>query len=198
MRTIYKFAILTFVSSTLLVVACKKEQSSNSVPTPVNIFTTQVPPDRTLNDSIWTDSTGIQIGLKFQSSVPILISGIKYFKTAANIGQHVGQIYSSTGDLLASQEFSSESDSGWQSATFATPVKMAANTTFIASCFSSLGYYNSSDWTLYANITNGTLTILADGKDGPNGVFKYTNSPAFPDSSFRKTNYWIDIIEQKQ
>ena len=166
--------------------------------TPDNLFTTQTPKTSTLSDRWKTDSTGISVGLKFRSSVAINITAIKFYKSTNNDGFHIAQLYTGNGLLLASDTVRNETDSGWQTYTLPSPIPMAANTTFIASYFSSNGKYVSTNDVLKHSMNNGTLSILADGQDGPNGVYAYCNNPAFPDSGFQSTNYWVDITEEKQ
>ncbi len=48
------------------------------------------------------------------------VTGIRFYKSAANIGPHVGNLWDSTGTLLATATFTDESDSGWQQVTFST------------------------------------------------------------------------------
>ena len=195
MKITFKGVIFALSCIFLLSISCKKDETPS---TPVSIFLPdQYPTGTTLNDSTKTDSTGIEVGLKFRSTVAVTISGMKYFRTPGNFGYHIGQLYSMDRTLLASQMFTNETDSGWQTVMFTSPVAISPNTTFIAAYFSSLGFYVSNDYKLNRSITNGTLSILPDGADGPNGVYSYTNSPAFPDSGYQSTNYWIDVIEKK-
>jgi uncharacterized protein DUF4082 len=192
------FSILILVIA-VVAFACHKEQSStnNSQPIPENIMSEgQVPPvNRTLNDSLKTDSTGIEVAMKFRSTEAATIVGIRYFKTSGNIGNHVAQFYSADDSvLLATAAFTNETDSGWQSVNFPTAVTIKPNVTYIAAYYSSLGFYTSTDGMLQSSITNAPFRILSDGEDGPNGVFKYTNRPAFPDTAWIQTYYWIDLI----
>ena len=184
--------IFTILGIYLLSISCTKELSAVAPPTTgsVSIFTTQVPMGPTYNDS----TGGIELGLKFQSSVAGYADGIKFYKTSGDAGTHTGQLYSSDGTLLASAVFTNETDSGWQRVLFATAIPIAANTTYIAAYFSSLGNYTSTVFGLKTAILNPPLTALADSTDGINGVYKYTNTPALPDSGYLSNNYWVDII----
>jgi hypothetical protein len=40
---------------------------------------------------------------------------------------------------------------------------------------------------------NSPLTALANGTDGPNGLYRYGAS-AFPTNSFGAANYWVDVV----
>lgn len=187
-----KKVIFTILGIYLLSISCKKERSAVAPPTTgsVSIFTTQVPTSPTYNDS----TGGVELGLKFQSSVAGYADGVKFYKTSGNAGTHTGQLYSSDGTLLASAVFANETDSGWQHVLFAAAIPIAANTTYIAAYFSSLGNYTSTVFGLKTAIINPPLTALADSTDGINGLYKYTNIPALPDGGYQANNYWVDII----
>ena len=176
----------------LLAMSCKKEQSAIAPPpnAPITIFTRQIPPSLTGNDG----TGGIELGVKFQSLVSGSLAGIRFYKTPGNIGMHTAQLYSADGTLLASKGFISESDSGWQQVYFDTTVLIASNTTYIAAYFSPLGNYSSTVSGLKTEIINGPLTALADGEDGVNGLYKYTDTPALPDRGYNSSDYWVDII----
>jgi len=184
----------------ILNISCKKEQSTehNSPPsqTPpttdsVSIFTNQKPTGQTENDK---KGAGIEFGVKFQTTIAGNIVGTKFYKTPGDSGTRTAQLYSIDGTLLASKAASNETDSGWQSVFFDTAIPIAANTTYIAAYYSSLGNYILTAYGLKTAITNGPLTALADSTDGINGLFKYTNIPVLPDSGYLSSNYWVDII----
>lgn len=139
------------------------------------------------------DSGAIEIGVKFRTSQAGTITGIRFYKGAGNSGVHVGSLWTATGTKLASVTFSGESASGWQQANFTTPVSVAANTTYVASYFAPSGHYATSDGYFKTPVTNGPLTALQDGTDGPNGVYSYGTS-AFPTQGYVSTNYWVDVV----
>jgi hypothetical protein len=161
----------------------------------LTIFTTQKPPDdATDNDGVNNPATGIETGVKFRSSQSGFISGVRFYKTTDNLGIHVGELYATDGTLLARATFSSETASGWQTVEFSTPVVILANTTYIASYFSPLGNYKGTVNYFTTAVVNSPLTGLADGTDGPNGVYKYTAAEAMPVNGGAATNYWVDAI----
>ena len=49
--------------------------------------------------------------------------GVRFYKGTGNTGTHVGSLWSPSGERLAQATFSNESATGWQSVTFATPVR---------------------------------------------------------------------------
>lgn len=140
---------------------------------------------------------GIEVGVKFRSAVNGYVTGVRFYKGSDNGGAnstHVGKLWSADGtSLLASATFINETESGWQEVRFTAPVYITANTTYIASYYSPSGYFAYSGAGLTNAVTSASLTALAAGTDGPNGVFKYGGGfPNDPLSS--NANYWADVL----
>ena len=68
------------------------------------------------------DSASTEVGVQFQSDTNGYITGIRFYKASANTGTHVGNLWTSTGQLLASATFTNETASGWQQVNFSQPV----------------------------------------------------------------------------
>jgi hypothetical protein len=155
--------------------------------------------------SIWTastvpatvnsaDSNAVEVGVKFRADVAGTVTGIRFYKGSQNTGTHVGHLWSSSGTLLATVTFTNETASGWQQATFSTPVSIQANTTYVASYYCPRGYYSSNGYFFAsAAVNNPPLHALQDNADGPNGVYLYGQS-GFPNQSWQATNYWVDVL----
>jgi hypothetical protein len=140
------------------------------------------------------DAQPVELGVRFRSDVSGTITGVRFYKGASNTGPHVGHLWSNTGALLATATFTGETASGWQQVNFATPVTIAANTTYIGSYHTDTGNYavNSAYFTS-TGVDNAPLHALKDGSDGPNGAFVYGAS-AFPSQTFNANNYWVDVV----
>ncbi|WP_251599334.1 DUF4082 domain-containing protein, partial [Arthrobacter sp. GN70] len=119
------------------------------------------------------------------------------YKGSQNTGTHTGYLWSGTGSLLASVTFTNETASGWQQATFNTPVAITANTTYLVSYYAPNGNYSATSGYFSSAADNPPLHGLASGTDGPNGVYNYGNA-AFPTNSYNNTNYWVDAIFSTQ
>jgi Domain of unknown function (DUF4082) len=168
------------------------------IPTGQTIITNQLPansPNGTQKDAEGGGLVGIELGAKFRSTVSGVVLGIRFYKTQGNTGTHIGELYSYPGGVLLGQAtFLNETPTGWQYAIFNTPIAIAANTTYVTAYFSPNGFYRSTNFGLNTAIVNSPLTLLANGTDGPNGLFKYTNTSAFPNNNFQSSNYWVDIL----
>lgn len=154
--------------------------------------------------SIWDDATlpaspyendgqPIELGVKFRSAANGYITGLRFYKGASNGGTHVGHLWSAAGAQLAEATFTSETASGWQTVTLATPVPVTANTTYVASYHSPAGGFAFQSNYFTTARENLPLRALADGEDGPNAVYKYGAS-GFPTSTFGASNYWVDVV----
>jgi VCBS repeat-containing protein len=137
-----------------------------------------------------TDASAVELGVKFQSSVAGTVSGIRFYKSSQDTGVHTGELWSSTGTKLATVTFSNESASGWQSATFSSPVTVTPGATYTASYHTEVGHYSNTGNYFTANVTSGPLTAPAAG----NGVYAYGTSSLFPTNTFQSTNFWVDVM----
>lgn len=138
----------------------------------------------------------VELGMKFNSTVAGYITGFRYYKTAGVTGVHTGHLWDNTGTLLASQVFTNETSTGWQSVQLTTPVAITPNTTYIVSYFSSTGDFVRQVPFFTQPVINGFLRGLADGEDGGNGVYAYSATPIYPDNSSGSSNYYADVLFQ--
>jgi hypothetical protein len=140
------------------------------------------------------DTAALELGMKFRSEIGGYVKGIRFYKGAGNTGTHTGSLWSATGELLGRVTFTGESGSGWQQALLPVPVQISPNTTYVVSYHAPNGGYSLSQGFFAGNApANWPLQGLADGQDGPNGLFRYGPS-AFPDQSYGASNYWVDLM----
>jgi hypothetical protein len=139
------------------------------------------------------DTSAVELGMKFQASVPGTITGLRFYKSATNTGTHIGTLWTSTGTRLGTVTFANETASGWQQATLPTPVAIQANTTYVVSYHTTVGRYSANNAYFGSAIVNGPLTALADGAAGGNGVYLY-GAGGFPTQTYQASNYWVDVV----
>ena len=170
-----------------------------SVDCPCSIWGTAATP--AVTDS--GDGASVELGVKFQTDTPGTVTGIRFYKAAANTGTHIGDLWTASGKLLASATFTGETASGWQQVNFAQPVALTPNTTYIASYFAPNGHYSQDGAYFYTvpeisapanSVDSPPLHALRNTNGTVNGVFTYSGSPAFPASSFEASNYWVDVV----
>ncbi|MFZ4515960.1 MAG: DUF4082 domain-containing protein, partial [Acidimicrobiia bacterium] len=161
----------------------------NAAVATTNIFGTALPTVPSANDP-----QAVELGVKFRVANAVSATGVRFYKGSANTGTHLGRVWSGSGQLLGSATFTGESASGWQQVSFASPITLQANTTYVASVYMPVGGYA---YTMNAFTTQGagnsTVQALANGVDGVNGVYRYVAGGGFPNLGFNATNYFVDV-----
>ena len=135
------------------------------------------------------NSGPLELGVSFKSDVSGTITGIRFYKSSANTGSHVGRLWNHGGTLLASVTFTAETASGWQQANFSTPVAITANTVYVASYGLTLGHF-SANWNYFA--TSGFNNAPLHALQTPDGV--YGTLGTYPANTHQAANYWVDVV----
>ena len=132
--------------------------------------------------------------MQFSSATTGYITGVRFYKAAANTGTHIGSLWTAGGTLLAQATFSGETASGWQQVTFAQPVAIAAGTTYVAGYHTDTGHYSFDLGYFGSNsYTNAPLSAPGGNPSNPNGLYTYSATPTFPTGTFNGSNYWVDV-----
>jgi hypothetical protein len=157
---------------------------------PCSLFSSATVPTVTAD----SDTGSYEMGVKFSSSVATRVLGIKFYKGTGNTGTHTGTLWAADGTQLATGTFTGETASGWQTLTFATPVNIAAGTTYVASYTVPNGHYAADARYFWAgSVTSTPLTAPASAGAVENGVY-HAGGAGFPTSSYQGGNYWVDVI----
>lgn len=171
---------------------------ARTTPAPHLFFDTDQPAtdDQNVYNSAIASSGGAELGMEIASDEAGYITGVRFWAGTQNTGVHTGELWSDNGQLLATATFSSETTGGWQLVYFSSPVVIAANTTYIVSYHTTSPYISDTPGAFSGSgITNLNLTGLANGVDGPNGVYSLGATSAFPNlSDGTSPNYWVDAI----
>jgi hypothetical protein len=117
------------------------------------------------------DATPTEVGMRFRAESNGVITGLRFYKAAGNIGTHTGSLWGEDGGLpLARAVFVNETPSGWQQVNFDTPVPIAAGTTYVASYHAPTGRYSAERPSVSrpadgfaAAVNNPPLQALRDG-----------------------------------
>jgi hypothetical protein len=89
------------------------------------------------SDPTQADNAPLTLGVKFWSSMSGTISGIRFYRPVASPSGYVAQLYTAEGTLLGSVTMATEPAPlpGWQVATFAAPISISPNTTYVAAYY---------------------------------------------------------------
>lgn len=151
-----------------------------------SVFTAAVTPS-TLADA---DSKAVELGMKFSSTVDGFVTGVRFYKgSTQNRGQHVANLWTTSGQRLATAIFTNETSSGWQQVNFATPVAVKANAIYVVSYFAPYGRYAAN-----TNYFKSAIGVSPFWIPSGAGVYRYGSSSGFPTQSYNDSNYWVDVI----
>ncbi len=163
--------------------------TAEAAPCPCSIWSDATVPNGNVNEN---DGQPLELGVKLRSDLPGFVTGLRFYKSPSSSGPHVGHLWASDGTLLATAPFTNLGASGWQEVAVVPPVAISADTTYVAS-YHSPGYYAFSENFFTAALVAPPLRFLADGEDGPNGVYRY-GAAGFPAQTYHASNYWVDVV----
>ena len=132
--------------------------------------------------------------MKFKADYNGSVTGIRFYKAAANTGTHIGSLWTAAGTRLAQATFTNETRvrlaDGRRSR---RPVAVTAGTTYVASYFAPNGHYSVDRRRPRSAVDNAPLHALAQ-RPSANGVYAYGAASAFPSNTYNAANYWVDVL----
>jgi hypothetical protein len=141
------------------------------------------------------NQTPITLGVKFWSTQSGTVSAILFYRGTTSPLGYVARLYSASGTMLGSVTMAHESSPvpGWQVATFAAPISISANTTYVAAYYVPSGEYMRVPYGLTQGVMSGPLIAPASTAVGGNGVVHYSGL-GFPTNTWENANYLADVL----
>ena len=102
-------------------------------------------------------------------------------------------LWTSTGTLLASATFTGETATGWQQVSFATPVAISANTTYVASYYRPRGPLRARPAVLHERVST-TRRCTPSRTETADPTACTGTATGFPTESYQASNYWVDVV----
>lgn len=134
------------------------------------------------------ETDAVELGLQIDVSQPITVYGIAFDKSSANSGPHTAYVYSGDGQVLATADFTAESNSGWQGAVFTDPLPLPAGT-YTVSYHAPHGGYAWLESTDFGSVQTGPVSAAST-----NGRYRYGESGGVvPTATWKSTNYFVDL-----
>ena len=126
----------------------------------------------------------VNLGIRATTTDGITISSIFFAKGADNTGSHTGLVWDSSGQVLAQEDFTNETETGWQKVVLSQPVYIAANSSFtVGYSVENFGYPIG---TYFPSTTVGPIAI-------DSGYYVYSNDVTTFPAGTVSTNYGIDF-----
>ena len=136
----------------------------------------------------------VELGVKFRADFDGAVTGIRFYKAAANTGTHIGSLWTASGTRLAQATFSErERHRGWQTVTFDSPVAITPGTTYVASYFAPNGHYSVTASGFAPRSTTRRCRRSANGDERQRRL-RVRRVEHVPDRHFNAANYWVDVL----
>ncbi|WP_431841288.1 DUF4082 domain-containing protein [Calidifontibacter indicus] len=136
-----------------------------------------------------TDRVPVELGVKFTPQQSGALTAVQYYQSARATGMNRATVWSSTGKAIAQVTFPVTTKTGWRTVPLTTPVKLTAGQTYVASYFAPKGGYPTIEKNLAAAKTVSGFRLPAGA-----GVYKYGPTGGFPTSTYKGTNYLVDVV----
>jgi hypothetical protein len=155
---------------------------------PCSVFGSAVPAQPALDDS-----SGVELGLRFSPRIDGYASGVRFYKGPGNTGSHVGSLWSADGERLSAVTFRDETTTGWQTATFATPVPLTAGAAYVVSYTAPVGRYSAAADVFWSRGLEAPPLTVAGGFGVPAaGVYAWPG--AYPSLRYGSSHYFVDVL----
>ncbi|MFI2566035.1 DUF4082 domain-containing protein [Paenarthrobacter sp. NPDC018779] len=139
------------------------------------------------------DGGAYEMGMRFTPSVDGFVTGVRFYKSTANTGTHIGSLWNAAGARVATATFANETASGWQTVLFSQPVPVAAGQKYTASYWAPRGHYATKDFQwAYSGFNDAPMKVAGGFGAEPAGV--YSTSQEYPTASFNGGNYFVDAV----
>lgn len=158
----------------------------------------------TAQDSLFTASdkpaaaevdNALTVGLVFKSKVEGLITHIRVYKSSAtDEGTYVLGIYTDKGEPLFTQNYRATGAVGWRRVKLDQAVRIEPNVNYLATAWLPVGKYGSRQYMFTADRVRGNLTAPASSKVAGNYRYRYGSEMGFPQSTYRSSAYYVDVV----
>ncbi|WP_157987724.1 DUF4082 domain-containing protein [Jiangella endophytica] len=135
------------------------------------------------------DRRAVELGVRFSPQQDGSVTALQYYQGAQTRDVTTATLWSADGEVLARTEFAPSRTVGWRTVPLKTPVRLSAGETYVASYHAPRGGYAVTERDLdRRQLRNGF--VLTNGA----GVYHYGRRSAFPDDTYRGSNYMVDIV----
>jgi Domain of unknown function (DUF4082) len=162
----------------------------------------------TPHNTNYNDSDDINVGVKFHVNGAPYVTGVKFYKGVDNTGTHVAHLRLSGEEVdLASEAFTSETSSGWQTVYFDEPVPVAPNdlesAPYIVWVSMPHGHYAAdggmaggfNHFDQPSNVAFGDrYSDAVYIESGDSGLYSYTADHTVEPANETTVNYWVSPI----
>jgi len=158
-----------------------------AAPTTTSIFAKTLTPRVAVDQ----DRKAVELGIRFSPNQPGAVTSLQYYQGSGDTGVKTATLWAADGTVLAHVSFASSSTAGWRTIPLDTAVPLSAGKTYVASYNAPAGRYPVTEKDLTSLRTQNGFTLTSGA-----GVYRYGTTGKVPTSSYRGSNYLVDIVYQ--
>lgn len=177
--------VIAFTAAALALAGCAIAATANGSTRTTGIFADDLAPQVAANE----DRASVELGVKFRPQSPGRVTALQYYQGAGDTGITQATLWSATGEVLARADFQESRTVGWRTVALKSTVSLDAGKTYVASYHAPRGGYPSIGQDLTAGHTQNGFSLPPNA-----GVYAYGSKSALPTSTWRGTNYLVDIV----
>ncbi|MGY0389300.1 DUF4082 domain-containing protein [Nocardioides sp. WG-D5] len=134
------------------------------------------------------DSRPVELGLRFRTSRPVEAVAVQVYLGPHNHGPHPATLWSEGGVPLARVQVGGAAGEGLKVAELDRPIRLEPGRSYVVSYTAPRGHYSTDEYFFDRSISNGPLSAGTNA-----GVYTYEPGE-FPRSTYRATNYQVDVV----
>jgi hypothetical protein len=106
--------------------------------TPITLLGTKTP-----KNTADTDTNAVTLGVKFKSTQAGTVSAIRFYRAVKNTSGYTVKLFNGSGSVLAQARSTSDTCTipCWEQISFASPISISANTSYVAAYYTANGRY---------------------------------------------------------
>lgn len=135
------------------------------------------------------DRVPVELGIRFAPRSSGTVVALQYYQGTKAKGVTTATLWSGNGKVLARQTFRPSTRVGWRSIPLSKPVRLQAGKTYTASYHAPKGGYAVTERDLTSHTVRNGFALKAGA-----GVYRYGKSGKMPSTSYRGSNYLVDVV----
>lgn len=136
-----------------------------------------------------SDPNSVELGIRFSPETSGEVTALQYYQSRGAEGVTSATLWSSRGSVLAEVDFTETQTPGWRTIELDEPIRLTAGRTYVASYFAPDGGYATTEDDLTAAQSVNGFSLRANA-----GVYNYGSKTRFPTTTYRGSNYLVDIV----
>lgn len=159
-------------------------QAAGAAATTTGLFPDDLRPQTTVD----RDRSAVELGIRFTPDKAGTVTAVQYYQGGGLTGTSKATIWATDGSVVTSTPFTLDKAIGWHTVRLSSPAGLQAGKSYVASYLAPTGGYPVTENHLTTTRSENGFTIRSGA-----GVYRYGVSNQIPSSTYRSSNYFVDV-----